>query len=182
MFWTRRRTAWILGSQFRELFDERGSRFDHGALRRDGGAETAALRARIEVFVGFRRAEFRNAAGDTDLPVEGGPVEHQRGVRIAGEFPALAALVVGEEREASGVDAFQQNHSCGGFAGGGNRGERHRGRFFHAGCARFVEPLPDLPDRIRQVSSLALAAHRVVIDTWGTHPRPYGTVLDAGVI
>ena len=194
MFRTRRGCAGIAGLQFRKLAFERAAGFDDGALRGNGGAEAATGRTGVEIRVGFSRAEFRDPACNADLSIERGPIQHQRGARIPGQLAPLAAQIVGEERKAAVVDAFEQDHARGGLAVGRGGSERHSGGLFDARGAGEVEPFLDFTDRIshggRRSQSLVYgfsldAVHRPGhFDTWlplrcrrgsvANGPRPHG--------
>ena len=148
MFGTRRGCVRILRLQFRKFLFERGARRDHGALRRHRGAEPAAGGTGIEVLIGFSGTELRDAAGDADLPVERGPIQHQRGAWIFRQLAPFAAEIVGVEQEAAMVDAFEQHDARGGLAGGDGGGKRHGGGLFDAGGAGAVEPFLDFANGI----------------------------------
>src|SRR5579884_4367712 len=85
---------------------------DRFALLRCPRAELVTARAdckvRVRLFLGYSLRE----AFDADLPLERGPVEHRRRVRVLFQFPAFAAEVTGEEHEPAGIDFAKEHHPC----------------------------------------------------------------------
>ena len=75
-------------------------------------------------------------------------MEGERGVRVRREFAALAAVVVGEEAEATGVEAAEQDDAGRGPAVGSGGGERHRLGFGDAGRDGGVVPRRELENRV----------------------------------
>src|SRR5215218_2218621 len=73
----------------------------HAALRRRPGAQAAAVRAAGEVGVGLLVGEQLDRALEPDLALERVPVDRYRAVRVRRQLPALAALAVGVEADAT---------------------------------------------------------------------------------
>lgn len=127
---------------------EIGARGKGLGLLGDGGAEAGLIGAGLEVFLAFGGGYRLDTAVDADLAVELLPIENEGGAGISGEFPALAAEVVGEENEAVLIEAFQEDHTGGGVAVGGCRGEGHGVGLVDAGLKGLVEPETELFDGV----------------------------------
>lgn len=93
------------------------------ALSGDGGADLAGARTAVEVGVGLLGREIGDGAVDAHLAAEGLPVKAERGAGIGDEFPALAALVVGEETERVSGDGLGEDHAHAGATVGASGGE-----------------------------------------------------------
>ena len=110
---------------------------DHLALGRGPGADAGAPGPALEIAVGFLGGDAFDSSFDAHLALELVPEEDEGGVGVGLELAGLAALVVGEEREAPLVGAAKQDHPRGGAALRRGRRERHRVRF---GVSRIVAP------------------------------------------
>ena len=130
-----------------ELFEGVAVR-DDLALRRAPGPDPRAARPTVKIGVALGRCRPLHASLDPHLPLEHRPVEGHRGMRIVGQLPALAALVVRKEAEAAGVETPQEHDAGRGMAVGRGGGERHGLRLWHPGCHGRVVPHRKLPDRV----------------------------------
>ena len=81
----------------------------HRALARRPRAQLRLARPRGEVRVGLGRSTRSAVPVAFTWRSSSLPQEHEAGVRVLGELPALAAVVVREEHEAALVDAAQQH-------------------------------------------------------------------------
>src|SRR5690606_13487220 len=99
---------------------------DHRALTGGPGPDLALARASREVRLRLRPRHPAHLAARAYLPLEQRPVEAHGGAGVFLEVTPLVALVVGEEDEAPGVDAAQEDHPGRGLARGRRGGEDHR--------------------------------------------------------
>lgn len=107
------------------------------------GREAAFPAARVEVSVAFSVGAFDDEAFEADLAVAVVVVEDDGGAAAGGELGALAALVVGEERDASGgdVDAAAEDDAAGRLGARADGGERDRVRVWYVlGGLGLIEP------------------------------------------
>jgi hypothetical protein len=107
---------------------EQGAIGDDRTLGRCPRPEPTTQRPVHEVGVRFRRGHLLDHALDAHLSFEGVPEEHERDARVGRHLAALAAVVVGEEREPAVVEHLQE-HGAGrraavGRAGGQGEGVR----------------------------------------------------------
>ncbi len=121
---------------------------DRLALRRGPGAELAGALPGGEVGVGLGRVETGGVAGDDHLAPDGEPAEDQAGPGVLAELAALGAVVVGEPREAAGVDALEEHVAGPGGTGGVGGGQDHGGGLGQPGRDRGVEPPGELLERV----------------------------------
>ena len=82
---------------------------DHVALVRCPGGKAAAARTALEIRLRFRLRQFRDRAGDADLPFQIRPVKRQRRIGIFGQFQPLAAVIIREKNKAAFVHTFEQH-------------------------------------------------------------------------
>lgn len=113
-----------------------------------GGAEAGLVGAGLEVFLAFGGGYGLDMAMDADLAVQFLPVEDEGGTGVRGQFPALAAEVIGEEDEAVRIEAFEQDHAGGRVTIGGGGGEGHGVGLVDAGLQGFIEPAAELFDGV----------------------------------
>ena len=148
---------------------------DHAALRRDGRADLRAARARAEVRIGLGFRDALDRPFDAHLPPERVPVEEERRPRVRRELGALAALVAGEEDEASLVEALQQHHAHGRPSVARRGREGHRLGGAHSRRPGLLEPGGELAQRVgidRGLVEGALAGiHRQTSVSWRNGSR-----------
>ncbi len=102
-----------------------------------------------EVIVAFFGVDFGHDSSDSDLPVQGRPVERNRDFAVVRDFVSFGAFIVGEENESSSADFFQQNEAVVGEAVLIDSAETH-----HVGFDSFLdgsglgEPLLELLERV----------------------------------
>ena len=107
-------------------------------------ADTAGIWAALKIFVRSGSIKFFNASFNAHLAFEFRPEKSHSGKRVCRIGAAFAAMVIGKENKAFGVDFFQQYHAAVGpavFAHGGNV---DRCRLVDFGVNRFVQPLLEL--------------------------------------
>lgn len=145
------------------------------------GADLGDAGALVEVGFAFFAREFFDPARGADLTLQFFPVEAEGGVGVGGEFPALAAVVVGEEREAAIVEGFEQDDAdAGDIVDGG--GERHGVRFKGGDGEDFVKPAVELGDGVGARFGFEEAALGVVFAEFGVAiVLGHGVFLKAGV-
>src|SRR6266550_69237 len=90
---------------------ERGWRFQRLALPRSPGANLTETLAGSEVSIGFLIRNFRHRSLDSDLNVDGRPVEAKRRLGMQKEVAALSALVIGVKDETALVEPLKQHDS-----------------------------------------------------------------------
>ena len=117
-----------------------GATRDAGALFTDPRADLAAVGTTLKIRIRFLATEQRHRAPRTDLTLAFLPKKGQRCLRVRREFAAFATVVVGEEREAAGIEALQQDGAARWLSLGGHGGERHRIRLHHAGGDGILKP------------------------------------------
>lgn len=89
-------------------------RHQHGALPARPRAYAAAPRARVKVGLALLAREAGRHALDADLPLQGRPVEAQRGVRVGAEVGRLPRRAkVGVDDVAVGVELLEVHHAGG---------------------------------------------------------------------
>jgi hypothetical protein len=106
----------VLHFELAHLFFESTAAGEGAALPGDGGADLAAPGAAVEVGVYIVGGKLGDLAFDAQLPSQRFPVEAECGFGVVGELGAFAALGVGEEAEATLVDALDQHHADAGSA------------------------------------------------------------------
>ena len=128
---------------------ENSRRSTTATLRRGERAQLASAGAAVRVGLGLLARRALHRALDPHLTPEQLPVEQQRRARVGGELAALAALVVREEHEPVVAGLLDQHHSH--RRGSVGRGRGQRGGLGLAGACALgrLEPLGELPDRIR---------------------------------
>ena len=65
------------------------------------------MRARREIRIRFGGRKLRDTPGDAYLAVQITPVKYQGRMRIGRQFLSLAALIIGEEKEAALIDTLE---------------------------------------------------------------------------
>jgi hypothetical protein len=138
----------IAGHQLGVPGFEKGAIGNDGTLCRSPRAESRAERSVDEVIVGLGGCDDLNGAFDADLPFECVPREDECNPRVRRHFVTLAAVVVGEEREAAVVERLEQHDSGGGNAIGCAGGEDHGIGFVELRHQGLIEPLPEERERI----------------------------------
>src|SRR5664279_3285469 len=143
----RHRSAGELGLELPDLAVQGLAALDGPALPGRMGADLAFTVPGGEVGVGLLRAGPVGRALDPHLAAQGLPEEQEGGMGVVGQLMALAAVVVGEERESVLAPALEQQHAHRRTAlgiGGGNGHGLGAGR----DGRRPVEPPTELGQRI----------------------------------
>src|SRR6266536_3591106 len=147
----------LYGREARLEVDASGDRL---ALRRCPCAQPRRARPACEVRRLFGFVDPVDQTLDTDLALELGPEEEQRRVRTGGKIAPFATQVIGEEDEATLVEALEQHDPRRRSAVGAGRCQRHRIGLRHLRFHRFVEPVLELPERIgRDIALVERFAH-----------------------
>jgi len=128
--------------------EQRVARRQRRALQRRPGADLAASGARREVGVRLGVGHLLHLALHPDLLAGAGPVHAQRRARVRLEIARLAALPVGEEREAARIDALQEDHAHRGAPCGVHGGERHGGGVERLARLALLQELPGMDEGI----------------------------------
>src|SRR5690606_5816230 len=128
---------------------ERLTACDGGRLIRYPRAQTVPNRAAFVINLRLLAGNFPATAANADLPLQACPEESEGSLRVARQFPSLAAFVVGIEHEAPGVDRLEQHDARGRLAFAIHRGQSHCVGFHHARGERLLEPVVELLNRIR---------------------------------
>jgi len=115
------------------------------------------MRARREIGVGFGGGKLRYTSSDAHLAVDFAPIKYQGGMWIQGQLPPLAALIIGEEKEAPLIDSLEQNHSRRRAAAASTCRERHRIWFQQPGAFDCAKPAVELLNGITVEGALGKA-------------------------
>ena len=102
----------------------------------------------MKVVVTFLVADLFHQALNADHPFQLDPVKLQRGKRVAGQFLALAAVVIGKPGDAALVIALDEYHACAGAQVAAHGGQGHGIGFGHLGRDGLGEPLGKLLERV----------------------------------
>lgn len=119
-------------------------------LRANPRGEPAAAGAGIEIGEGFVMGQRKDLPPGTHLAFEQFPMEADGGARVGCEFAAFTALQVGEELEASRIQALEKHRANGGLSSRIHRGERHGGGLGVIRLESAIEPALELGQGIRE--------------------------------
>ena len=102
----------------------------------------------MEVSVAFLFTDFAHTALDTHHTLELYPVKLQRCKRVARQFMAFAAVVIGIPNQPVVVIAFDEHHAGAGAHIASHGGQSHGVGFRHLGLQGFMQPFLELAHRV----------------------------------
>src|SRR5450830_525536 len=147
-----RRARWFeheLGAIARRIGHQHAAAADHLALRTGPGTDARIERPAVEVGVAFLVADLLDPALDAHHALQLHPVELQGGERVAGQFVALAAFVIGVPDDAPLVIALDQHDAGAGAQVVAHGGQGHGVGLRHLARDGLVEPFLELAQGLR---------------------------------
>lgn len=113
---------------------------DNLTLQRDPGTDLMSTGTAGEVALNLRLREFAERAANAHLMMPLGPKEDGTGIRIGGDLPPLAALVIGVEMKAQLIHTLEEHGACRRGTIESDGGEGHGVWFRQLMSERIVQP------------------------------------------
>ncbi len=139
------RWAWRVEHELRRIFGrighQHGAPFDDLTLWRGPSPDARIEWATVKVSVAFFVTDLFDAPLNAHHPLELDPMKLQGRKRVAGQFLAFLAGVIGVPDDAPVVVTFDQHHPRAGAQIAGHGGQCHGVRLGHFGRNGFLKPL-----------------------------------------